>query len=281
MIGSITAEMILLSKRAATWVLFGIWVSLAAFFGFILPYITWRNAAPGSAEAAPSALAEMLPHAFVGTVLGGFPFFGGVLILILGVMTLGSEYGWGTLKTLFTQRPGRIQIFGAKLVALALWLVAFVGGSFFTGAIASVIIAQIGDAPIDWPGPSEVVQGLAAAWLILAVWAALGVLLGVVSRGTALAIGIGILYGLVIEGLISVLFDQVNVLRPVIDVLLRANAYSLAAAVGASTADARANGPGSFSGPYVDGAQALLVLVLELVVFVAIAAALLRRRDVT
>ncbi|HVL26420.1 MAG TPA: ABC transporter permease subunit [Thermomicrobiales bacterium] len=281
MIGSIAAETLLLSKRAATWVLFGIWVSLAAFFGFILPYITYRNEDPGTPGAVRASLTELLPHEFVGTVLGGFPFFGGVLILILGVMTLGSEYGWGTLKTLFTQRPGRLQIFAAKLVALGLWLVVFVLGSFLTGAIASAVIAMIEEAPVDWPGPWSVMRGLAAAWLILAVWSALGVLLGVVSRGTALAIGIGILYGLVIEGLINALFDQVSVLRPMIDVLLRANAYSLAAAVGASTEGARDNGPGSFGGPYVDGAQALAVLVLQLVAFVVIAGALLRRRDVT
>ena len=44
----------------------------------------------------------------------------------------------------------------------------------------------------------------------MAVWAALGVLLGVLTRGTALAIGIGILYGLVIEGLLSAFLDQVE-----------------------------------------------------------------------
>lgn len=54
-----------------------------------------------------------------------------------------------------------------------------------------------------------------------------------------------------------------------------------AAAAGPSADTARDNGPGSFSGPYVDGTQALLVLALELAVFVAIAAALLRRQDVS
>ena len=38
---------------------------------------------------------------------------------ILGVLSVGSEFGWGTWKTLLTQRPGRLTVFGAKLVALA------------------------------------------------------------------------------------------------------------------------------------------------------------------
>ena len=68
--------------------------------------------------------------------------------------------------------------------------------------------------------------------------------------------------------------------RETIKGLLRANGYSLVATLGASTADARSNGPGAFNGPYVGGAQALLVLALDLAIFAAIAATLLRRRDV-
>ena len=45
---------------------------------------------------------------------------------MLGVFALGSEYGWGTLKTLFTQRPGRLRVFAAKLAALGIVLVPFV-----------------------------------------------------------------------------------------------------------------------------------------------------------
>ena len=282
MIASIMAELMLLSKRAATWVLLGIWVALAAFFGYILPYITYRNENdPGAPGGIRPSLEDMLPHEFVGTVLGGYPFFGGVMVLILGVMTLGSEYGWGTLKTVFTQRPGRLQVFSARMIALGLTLIAYVLASFMISGVASAVIANVEDQAMNWPGPWLLLKGLAAAWLIMAVWAGLGVLLGVVSRGTALAIGIGILYGLVIEGLISALFDQVSVLKPVIDVLLRANAYSLAAAVGATAESARDNGPGAFSGPYVGGWQATIVLLLQLAVFMGIARYVLRRRDVT
>ena len=277
MVGSISAELMVLRKRTATWVLLGLWAVMAGFFAYVLPYADYGNQ---TGAARQEALAELLPGQFVSSVLGGYPFFGGVLILILGVLTLCSDYGWGTLKTLFTQRPGRLQVFGAKLIALGITLVAFVVSTFAVAAAGSAVIAGLEDAPTTWPAASDIVRGLGAAWLIMAVWAALGVLLAVVSRGTALAIGIGILYGLVIEGLISALLDTVDSLRPVIEVLLRANGYSLIAAIGASTENARENGPGSFSGPYVSGTQAILVLALELAVFVAITATLLRRRDV-
>jgi ABC-2 type transport system permease protein len=277
MIGSIAAEFIVLRKRAATWILLGLWAVMAAFFGYILPFVSYRN---DEGVQRQQSLNKLLPHDFVGNVLGGFPFFGGVLVLILGVLALGSDYGWGTLKTLFTQRPSRLQVLAAKLIAVGAVLVAFVLASFAVAAIASYLIANSENAPVNWPDLSLILRGLAAAWVIMAVWAALGVLLAEFSRGTALAIGIGILYGLVIEGLISALFDQVSALRPLIKVLIRANAYSLVEPLGLSISDATDNGPGSFDGPYVGGAQSLLVLTLFLVIFVSITAVLIRRRDV-
>jgi ABC-2 type transport system permease protein len=101
---------------------------------------------------------------------------------MLGVF--GSEYGWDTLRTLFTQRPGRLQVLAAKLAALAIALVPFVLALFAAGAVASYVIAQLEDAPVSWPSAWLLVRAIAAGWLILAVWGALGVLLGVVTRGT-------------------------------------------------------------------------------------------------
>jgi ABC-2 type transport system permease protein len=200
---------------------------------------------------------------------------------MLGVLALGSEYGWGTLKTLFTQRPGRLHVFGSKLLAVAVALVPFVLVVFAVGALASAAIALREGAQIVWPSPWLVLRGLAAGWLILAVWAAFGVLLAVLSRGTALAIGIGILYALVIEGLLSALASEIGLLDRLVEFFLRANAYSLVAVLGVSADDVSNNGPGSFSGPFVDGGQALLVLGSYIAVFLILSGWLLRRRDVT
>jgi hypothetical protein len=112
-------------------------------------------------------------------------------------------------------------------------------------------------------------------------WAALGALLGVVTRGTSLAIGVGILYALVIEGLLSAFADSISALEPLTEVFLRANGYSLAASLGASAESIGSSGPGSFSGPFVSSGQALAVLVVLGALFTGIAAMLLRRRDVT
>lgn len=274
MTGGLRAELLVLRKRASSWILLGIWVTLALVFAYVVPYAQYLN------RPSPDGLADVLPENLVGTLMGGFPFFGGVLALMLGVLTFGSEYGWGTLKTLFTQRPGRLHVFGAKLLALAATLVAFVLVVFALGALAGYAIAVREGAEVSWPSLWLLLRGLAAGWLILAVWAAFGVLLAVLFRGTALAVGVGILYALVIEGLLSALATQVSLLDPFVELFVRASGYSLVVGLGASAEDAGDRGPGSFSGPFVGGEQALLVLVSYLAVFVLVAGWRLRRRDV-
>jgi ABC-2 type transport system permease protein len=270
---NVSAELLVLRKRAATWVLLGIWTFLGVFFAYVIPYALDPGDAPGGLE-------QFLPESLAGTLIAGFPFFGGVFSLMLGVFALGSEYSWGTLKTLFTQRPSRMRVFAAKLIALAIVVVPFVLALFVAGAVTSYVIAQIEQAPVHWPSAWLLVRAIAAGWLTLAVWAALGVLLGLVTRGTSLAIGVGILYALVIEGLLSAFADSVSVLEPLTNVFLRANGYSLAVSLGASVDTIGSNGPGSYTGPLVASGQAVAALVASLAAFAALAAQLLRRRDV-
>jgi ABC-2 type transport system permease protein len=270
---SVAAELLVLRKRAATWILLGIWTVLGVFFAYVIPYALAGEDPAGGDE-------QFLPASLTGNVLEGFPFFGGVFALMLGIFATGSEYGWGTLKTLLTQRPGRLRVLAAKLAALAIVLVPFVVTLFAAGAVAAFVIAQVEDAPASFPPAWLIVRALAAGWLVLAVWAALGVLLGVLTRGTSLAIGVGILYALVVEGLLSAFADSVSLLEPLTNVFLRANGYSLALGVGASRDAIADSGPGSFAGPFVAPGQAIAVLVAIAAVFVAVAASSLRRRDI-
>jgi ABC-2 type transport system permease protein len=273
--GSLRAELLVLRRRASTWILLGIWATLALVFAYVVPYAQHLN------NSTRASLVDVLPTNLVGTLMGGFPFFGGVLALMLGVLAVGSEYGWGTLRTLFTQRPGRLHVFGAKLLALAAALAVFVLVVFALGALASYAIAVREGADVSWPSAWLLLRGLAGGWLILAVWAAFGMLLAVLFRGTALAVGVGILYALVIEGLLSALATEVSLLDPLVELFVRASGYSLVVGLGASAEDAGDRGPGSFSGPFVGGEQALLVLVSYLALFVLVAGWRLRRRDVT
>lgn len=273
--GSVAAELLVARRRPSTWILLGTWTLLALVFAYAVPYVQYLN---GSSRRP---LDDVLPQHLVAQLMAGFPFFGGVFALQLGVLALGSEYGWGTLRTLLTQRPGRLSIFAAKMAGLALTLVPFVLVVDAAGALASYGIALREGAGVSWPSAWLLLRGLGAGWLILAAWAAFGVLLAALSRGTSLAIGIGILYSLVVEGLLSALASEVGLLDRLVQLFLRANGYSLVAALGVSPADTGDRGPVSFSGPFVSGGQALVVLSAYLAVLLAASGWLLQRRDVT
>jgi ABC-2 type transport system permease protein len=266
------AELFQLRKRTSTWVLLGIWAAMGLFFGYVLPYLIETPDAAGSGPVA-----ALLPDRMIGEVVSGFPFYGGAIAIMLGVLSVGSEFGWGTFKTLFTQRPGRGAVIGAKLGALAVMLIPFVLVSFAIGGVSSALIALREGYAVDFAPVAELVRAVLAGWMILAAWASVGVLLAVATRGTSLAIGIGIIWALVIEGLLGIFAESVSWLGWVNSVMLRSNAYSLVEPLGGGT---EGDGPGAFTGPYVEPVQALLALSSLMVVSVGISLVLLRRRDV-
>ena len=70
-------------------------------------------------------------------------------------------------------------------------------------------------------------------------------------------------------------------LKPLTTVFLRANGYSIAVALGASVDSFESAGPRAYGGPLVSSGQAVAVLLVCASAFLAIAAWLLQRRDVS
>ena len=127
---------------------------------------------------------------------------GAPIALILGALAVGSEYGWATFKTVLTQRPGRTALFLGKLLALGVVLALLVVLTFATGAASSLVVAALAGGPLKGPPLGELLRALGAGFLILAVWASLGALLSTLLRSTALSIGLGLVYSLVLETII-------------------------------------------------------------------------------
>jgi ABC-type transport system involved in multi-copper enzyme maturation permease subunit len=277
MIGSISAELFMLRKKTSTWILLGLWFVVGTVFPYLIPYLDYRN---NKNSPNPPNLLELLPQGWIGTITYGFPFYGGAFALMLGVLTMGGDYSFGTLKTLYTQGPTRFRIFASRAIALAIALIPFVVVSFIGGAISSAVIAQVEDAPSNWPSVFTIVEALGASWFLLGVWMAFGSLIAILTRSMALSIGIGLLWGFLIEGLVSLLLDSSDFFRPVIEFFLRANAYSLVRGLGGIVQSNESDGPGSFAGPFVDNMRALAVLTVYFVVTLAGSFWVLRRRDV-
>ena len=281
---SFAAELLKVGRRPAMWLIAVVWLVLSLVFGYLFPYLSYRGAPTGPAAGAGEAsaeqvLAEALPANLVPTAIQGFSVFAGALALLLGVLSAGSEYGWGTWKTILAQGPGRLAVLAGKLGALGLVLLLVVLATFAVAAPASWLVAWVESQPLRWPPLAELAQGLAAGWLVVAMWGWAGMFLGILVRGTSLAIGLGLVWTLAVENLARGFAS----LLAAIDTLQRwlpgTNAGSLAAAVGVPVQGASGGTPGVTA--TVDGTRATLVLATYLVAFTAVAAVLLQRRDVT
>jgi ABC-2 type transport system permease protein len=141
-------------------------------------------------------------------------------------------------------------------------------------AACSLAVAAAEDAPIVWPPVAEVAQGLAAGWLVTTMWAMLGVLLAVALRGVAMPIGLGLVWLLAVQNLISgiaaPLIGWVDDVQPW---LPGGAAGSLIASLGA-----RVGTPGIAE--LTTPGRATLVSAAYLCVFAAAAGAVLRRQDI-
>jgi hypothetical protein len=148
---------------------------------------------------------------------------------------------------------------------------------FAVGAIAAAVIAGIESAPMHWPGAVTLAEGLAAGWLILSMWALLGVLIGFVARGPAMAVGLGLVWSLAIENLIRGVAPLLGPLSGIEKAMPGGNAGSLASALGSTSSGGGAT-PGVVGA--VGGVQATLVLLAFCAAFALIAGWVLQRRDV-
>jgi ABC-type transport system involved in multi-copper enzyme maturation permease subunit len=281
MLASYRAELLKLRKRSAVWVLLGAGLVLSLIFGYLIPYLGYVTGDSNQQTAGiPRAevLRGMLPERVLDNTIGGFPVFAGALALVLGAVVVGSEYTWGTLKTILTQRPGRGSLLAGQLLGLLTAIAVWVLGIFVACSLSSIGIAAKEGADINWPGPLDLLQGLAGGWLVLSVWCLAGAALAIAFRNVALPIGLGVVWILGIEALLAGL---VNSLLPglkfISNALPGANAGSLVYAVtGIASADAP---PGVRDA--VGGGRALLTLLGYAIVFVAVAVFTTRRRDVT
>jgi ABC-2 type transport system permease protein len=277
---SLRAELLKLRKRPAMWILGGVLLLLAQVFGYLLPYVAYRTGASGFAAGEPASrlIADVLPHSLVPNTLGGFPMFAGAIAIVIGAIAAGSEYGWRTLKSILTARPRRLSVLGGKLLALATVALVLVTSVFAVNAGWSAVIAAVEGKPLDWPSLGELARGIGAGWLILVMWSLFGAALGIVFQGTSLAIGLGLVWALVVENLVRGFAAVLGFLDAMQKWLPGIDAGSLVASLGATTQDRPGGTPGVTTA--VTGARGVTMLVAYLIALAVVASVTLVRQDV-
>jgi ABC-2 type transport system permease protein len=149
-------------------------------------------------HGASGALADPTQHSLIGLVLGQ------LIIVVLGALTITSEYSTGMIRTSLSVQPRRGTVLAAKgivftLVSLVSGLVASFG-SFFIGQ--AILSTKNLNTSLSDP---NVLRAVIGGGLFLAVCGMLAFGLGTLLRHTAAAISASI-------GLLFVLFVLVNFL---------------------------------------------------------------------
>jgi ABC-2 type transport system permease protein len=275
---SVRAELRRVLRWPVTWVLVGVWMLLNILFTYVFDWISYRTGtATGPAEAGVT-IDGLLPAAIPDVLTQGMPLFGGALVMILAALTVGSGYGWGTWKTVYTQGPSRVAAFGGTLLTLLAVVAGLVLATIGVDLAMSALIAVVEGQSAGLPDLGPLATSYGGAVLILGMWAALGAAVGVLSRSPALSAGLGLVWSLVVENLLRGVANALPAIEGVTYRLPGSSAGSVAGALGAAPVT-DGGSPGvldALSGPVAVGWTAGY-----LVVGVAVALALVARRDLT
>ena len=222
-----------------------------------------------------------LPGAVSSTISGLFD-IAAFLVLILTASALGTEYGWGTLRTALTRGTGRWQLLSSKLVLLML-----LGAAGFlvlgaTAAFSSVLAAVIPPAEpgglLDSGSWGDAAVTFGKAVYGLAPYVALAALLTVLTQSSAAGMSIAMGY-FVVELIFVPLLRNFEWFEGISDVLLGTNIDKWMQ-VSLVEVEISVDGvpPEQMTS---DTLQAFLILLAYTVVLAAAAFLVFQRRDIT
>ena len=238
-------------------------------------YQAWHPTAAQAAEAHLMRL-ELYPRELVNNLVGGaFP-LGAALALVLGALSAGSDYAWGTLKTALVQRRGRLSIVVGRVVAFEVAMAVLSLLLFAAGAVSSALAAGADHQALVWPAALDLLRGIGAVWLVFACYGSLGILLGTLFRQGAAAVGLGLVYVVILQGILVRFLGAAGggSYRWLSDLFDGQNAAALL-----SSFTSPAFGPPRLLP--ISGTHAVTVLTVYLAVFLAGSAVLVARRDVS
>ena len=135
-----------------------------------------------------------------------------VVALIMVTANLAAEWSQGTWRNLLVREPRRLRLLSGKMLALLLFVLVSMALTLVGSGVLILAVAQAqGVQTAAWTS----VSGL-SAWLAffsnevlcLIGICLLGMLIAVLTRGTAIAVGVSLAYVLVPEGIIAMVWQS-------------------------------------------------------------------------
>jgi ABC-2 type transport system permease protein len=198
MIRSFRAEMLKLRRRSVVWAA-GVILPGFALLATLLGFINAKDTAAPGATVVAGTNTTLTELAQPGGLTQGFSSaatFVGIIVFVLFLTSMTSEYGQGTLRVALTRQPRRAAMLAGKLLALVGLTAAALLCAEAVSAAASVFLAHARDvSTADWftgTGLSHAAADYGNAMLSAALFGAAGTALGLVLHSTMLALAVGL-----------------------------------------------------------------------------------------
>jgi ABC-2 type transport system permease protein len=273
------AELFRLRRWPAVWVTISAWLLLNALFNYVFNFVTYTSgdsSFSNEGQSRADVLAQIVPAGLADNFPQGMPLFGGAIMMVLGAIVAGNGYGWGTWKTVFTQGPSRAAVVLGSIAALCVLVAGIVLATLISDAGMSLAVALQQSHDVTWPGLSDLVQSVGGSLLVMEMWALAGYFLGVVARGPAVSVGLGLVWALVIEQLLRGVGTSLNAVAVFTHFLPGTAAGSLIGSI------VGAGGPDPTPGiiDTLSGGRALVTMTAWIVLLPLASLWLTRQRDV-
>jgi ABC-2 type transport system permease protein len=169
---------------------------------------------PGGSFATAADIAQ--PGGFL-TALATVSTLAGIVLLALWAIAVATDYSTGLVRILVQAQPNRVNLLWGKIIALGLFTVIL---TFITTLVVVLVARPLarleGIDTTQWK--TDFLSQLFRSYFNFAVaglvWGLIGLMVAVLSRSAAIAIGVGIGYLLVVESLIGIIAPDLTVYLP-------------------------------------------------------------------
>ena len=150
--------------------------------------------------------AMFLPNSLMFALVSSLAFFGVILIMILAASVPGTEYGWGTLRTVLVRGVGRWQLLASKTLVIALASVGLSALVLAIVGVASVIATLTLEGEIVGAGEwSELAIAFGKLIYVYLPYVALAVLMSVLTSSSGMGIAISVGYYVIEQIVVGIL----------------------------------------------------------------------------
>jgi hypothetical protein len=131
----------------------------------------------------------------------------GVIMLALWAIAVATDYSTGLIRIVVQAYPKRVQLLAGKIAALAVFTLMAATSTFLVVVFFARPLARLEGIKVDrWKTDfvSHFFKGYLDFTVAALVWGLIGLMLAVLTRSSAMAIGIGIGFLLVVESLLTI-----------------------------------------------------------------------------